>query len=467
MDRQVVLIMGSKGDLPYADRIADALGKSGYPVIKRIASAHKSPGHLQNVLSQYSDGKVSTLFVTIAGKSDALSGSVASMFPGQVIAAPPDVFPDAANPNPTDHRYSWLDMKEFCSTALPSGAKVYGFAITPQDVAAYVDLAFGETYFSKTEENIAAAERRAGQIMVDDAELQGAEIPLPYTFMRSGKVRDMYDAGSHFKMQSTDRISAFDAVLPQRIEGKGVALTDLSEYWFNLTGDIIPNHLLGRHDERTLDVEKLDIIPVECIVRGYLYGSLWREYESGTRTIYGLTLPEGLQMADKLPEPIFTPTTKASRGHDEPITAKQAMAMGLPQEAIDASLRLYTFYEDHARKRGLIIPDAKMEFGFAMKRGMRELRQGDEPPTHDSARIWAAGFYRRGQKQEGHACDKEFLRQYLLQAGYRGAGVPPTLSELTIRQIGKRCRAAADLITGKEPGIEKYDLLSVDGVLAA
>ncbi len=284
--------------------------------------------------------------------------------------------------------------------------------------------------------------------------------------LRRGKVRDVYDEGDELLIVATDRISAFDRIMPLGIEGKGVALTSLSEFWFLKTNHIYKNHLIARFDERTLRVKKAQRIDIEWIVRAYLYGSAWRTYSKGAREISGIKLPGGLQLAEELPEIILTPTTKSDEGHDAELSKDEALQRNLVtldewNELEEATYRLFEYYKREAWLKGIIIPDFKLEYG----RVKDELIQIDEPPTHDSGRFWAKDKYKIGEKQEKHCLDKEFLRDFLLRKRFSGEGDIPDLPDLVLTQISKRCQGAWEVLSGVR-SVESLGLLSVDEVIS-
>src|SRR5262245_36392390 len=223
-----------------------------------------------------------------------------------------------------------------------------------------------------------------------------ADLPL----LATGKVRDMYDLGDRLLMVASDRISTYDVVHPNPIPDKGKVLTGLSDFWFARTGHVVPNHLLsttdGVPDEvrgRAIVVRKLRMLPVECVVRGYITGSGWKDYLA-TGSVSGIELPSGLQESERLPEPIFTPSTKAEEGHDETISFDEAAdAVGdaeLMGRLRELSIALYSFAADHARQRGVILADTKFEFGLDDD-GV--LTVGDEVLTPDSSRYWPLDGY--------------------------------------------------------------------------
>ncbi|RLI18556.1 phosphoribosylaminoimidazolesuccinocarboxamide synthase [Candidatus Bathyarchaeota archaeon] len=283
--------------------------------------------------------------------------------------------------------------------------------------------------------------------------------------LRRGKVRDIYDLGEELLLVATDRISAFDVVYPTLIPHKGVSLHALSVYWFQRTRDIFPNHLIESVDERTMRVVKAERIDIEWICRAYLYGSAWRAYKRGVRVISGVRLPNGLQMAEELPEVILTPTTKSEVGHDVELSKDEGIDRGLVtrdewSELEEATYRLFDYYRREAERRGIIIPDFKLEYG----RWRGTLIQIDEPPTHDSARFWDMRRYEPGKPQEAHCLDKEFLREYLRRIGYTGDGEPPEIPGPVVREISKRCVASYEVLSGRRP-IDAFDLKTVDEVL--
>jgi len=279
-----------------------------------------------------------------------------------------------------------------------------------------------------------------------------------------GKVRDVYDLNDNsLLIVASDRISAFDAVYPDLIPYKGKSLTALSKYWFEQTRHIIQNHLIEQINERTIRVKKAKRIDVEFIVRAYLYGSLWRDYRDGRRQFGDIKLPDGMQMAERLPRLMFTPTTKAETGHDAEISKEEAVK----QKLIDSEVmwymikhncfELFRFYSEAANKKGLIIPDFKLEFGIDM--------QIDEPPTHDSARWWAKQHYGIGQKQEANCLDKEFWREASKRLGYSGGeGEAPRMPQAVIDETSKRCVGLAKVLMGKAK-VGDLNLRSVDDVV--
>ncbi len=275
-----------------------------------------------------------------------------------------------------------------------------------------------------------------------------------------GKVRDIYEAGEHLLMVASDRISAFDVVLPTPIPHKGAVLTGLSLFWFARTESIVPNHLItadvnefpgefGTHRAelagRAMLVRRAQMIPVECVARGYLSGSGWKEYRS-TGRVCGVELPPGLQESDRLPEPIFTPATKAEEGHDVNITLEQAADIvgdGLAQRLKELTLSLYEFGAALARERGIILADTKFEFGFAGG----ELILCDEVLTPDSSRFWPADRYAPGGAQPSF--DKQFVRDWLDGSGWDHEPPAPELPAQVAEQTSARYVEAYERITAE------------------
>ncbi|MBQ03487.1 phosphoribosylaminoimidazolesuccinocarboxamide synthase [Candidatus Bathyarchaeota archaeon] len=282
---------------------------------------------------------------------------------------------------------------------------------------------------------------------------------------RKGKVRDVYDLGEELLIVTSDRISSFDVVFPNLIPHKGRSLHALSVFWFKKTEKVFPNHFKEMVDDRSMRVTKAERIDVEWVCRAYLYGSAWRAYRNGARTVSGIDLPDGLVMAEELPEVIITPTTKSDVGHDMEISREKAIEQSLItrdewDHLEEATHNLFTYYRETAKSRGFIIPDFKLEFG-RLDGGLIQI---DEPPTHDSARYWAEAFYEPGKGQEATCLDKEFLRECLRRIGYIGDGPPPVIPEPVIREVSKRCIASHRIITGQVT-LKDLDLKTVDEVM--
>jgi phosphoribosylaminoimidazole-succinocarboxamide synthase len=262
-------------------------------------------------------------------------------------------------------------------------------------------------------------------------------MPETATHVGSGKVRELYALdGDRLLLTASDRISTFDVVLPTEIPDKGRVLTGLSAFWFARTSEIVPNHLLAvRADGRSLECRRLEMLPIECVVRGYLAGSGWKDYQASGE-VCGHALPTGLRESDRLPEPIFTPATKAETGHDENITREQAAELvGADRMAeVEAiSLALYRFAGDYAGERGIIIADTKFEFGTDDE---GRLVLADEAFTPDSSRFWPADSFEPGRPQPSF--DKQFVRDYCETLGWDKTDPGPELPEEVV--TGTRAR---------------------------
>lgn len=277
-------------------------------------------------------------------------------------------------------------------------------------------------------------------------------------FLKRGKVRDIYDLGEHLLIVATDRLSAFDVVMPQPIPGKGIVLTQISNYWFNMMKDVIPNHLIETRVERfpeachqyadalrdrSVVVNKAHPLPIECVARGYLSGSGWNEYRE-TGSVCGVRLPAGLFESSKLPEPIFTPATKAETGHDENISYTEASAL-VGEETAErvrgTTLEIYKRAVAIAERKGIIVADTKMEFGYFNG----ELILIDELLTPDSSRFWPTDRYMPGRAQESF--DKQYVRDYLLSIRFNKRPPGPTLPAEVIRNTSELYQAARSRIT--------------------
>ncbi len=290
---------------------------------------------------------------------------------------------------------------------------------------------------------------------------------------KRGKVRDIYDLGDQLLIVATDRISAFDVVLPNGIPDKGRVLTQLSLYWFERTQHIVPNHLVSADvdamaeavaaaggqvdssvremlDGRSMLVVKAKPYPIECVVRGYLAGSLWKEYvQAGGReqpvTLHGISLPAGLRESDRLEEPVFTPATKAEVGHDENISLEQAVQIAgeVARELARLSVEIYRFAREDAVQKGIIIADTKFEFGEKDGR----ILLIDEVLTPDSSRFWAVDDYVPGRSQPSF--DKQYVRDWLESTGWDKTPPAPDLPDEVVAKTAEKYREAYRRITGK------------------
>jgi phosphoribosylaminoimidazole-succinocarboxamide synthase len=286
------------------------------------------------------------------------------------------------------------------------------------------------------------------------------------TPFRQGKVRDLYDVGAQLLMVATDRISAFDYVLATGIPDKGAVLNQLSAFWFDRTADIVPNHVVAtdpaqypgearRHAAllrgRSMLVRRTRPLAIECVVRGYLSGSGWKEYQK-TGRVCGIELPQGLRESDRLPQPIFTPSTKAESGHDINITEAEAAAIvggDLVRDLRDLSIAVYRRGAEHAERLGIIVADTKFEFGLVDgPGGSPSLMLIDEVLTPDSSRFWPADHYAPGGAQPSY--DKQYVRDYLEQIGWNKQPPAPALPDDVVAKTREKYVEAFRRLTGRE-----------------
>jgi phosphoribosylaminoimidazole-succinocarboxamide synthase len=272
-------------------------------------------------------------------------------------------------------------------------------------------------------------------------------MPEAAVHVRSGKVRELYDLeDDRLLLVASDRISTFDVVLPTEIPDKGRVLTGLSGFWFARTRELVPNHLLAlRPDGRSTECRRLEMLPIECVVRGYLTGSGWKDYRA-TGAVCGHVLAEGLRDSDRLPEPIFTPATKAEEGHDENIDrerAAQLVGQGRLEEVEQTAIALYRFASEYTAERGILIADTKFEFGLD---GEGRLVLGDEAFTPDSSRFWPADEYEAGRPQPSF--DKQFVRDYCETLGWDKTDPGPELPPEVVAGTRARYVEAFERLTG-------------------
>ena len=283
---------------------------------------------------------------------------------------------------------------------------------------------------------------------------------IPGMTPKRGKVRDIYDFGDKILLVSTDRISAFDWILPSGVPDKGKVLNQMAEYWFETLG--VRNHVVttdvgqipfpagtdvSLFEGRSVYCEKTKVVPIECVVRGYLSGSGWKEYQA-SRTVCGVKLPEGLVESAKLAEPIFTPSTKEETGHDQNISFEETaerVGLDVATKLRDLSLDIFKRGSEAAAKRGIIVADTKFEFGVASD---GEIILVDEVLTPDSSRFWPADAYAPGKGQPSF--DKQFVRDWLLQSGWDRNSTPPELPEDIVLKTRAKYIEAFERITGRE-----------------
>ncbi len=277
---------------------------------------------------------------------------------------------------------------------------------------------------------------------------------LDLPLLSSGKVREVYELGDDLLMVASDRISTYDVIHPTPIPGKGAVLTGVSDFWFARTTGIVPNHLIsvteGVPDEvrgRAMVVKRLEMLPIECVVRGYITGSGWSDYQK-TGSVSGIELAGGLEESQQLPEPLFTPSTKAEVGHDEAINFEQAADLvgdrELTERVRDKAIELYSFAADYARGRGVILADTKFEFGLDSD---GQLTVGDEVLTPDSSRYWPLEGYEVGRGQPSF--DKQFVRDWATASGWDKSEPAPALPEDVVEGTTARYAEAYELITGE------------------
>jgi len=277
---------------------------------------------------------------------------------------------------------------------------------------------------------------------------------LDLPLLSSGKVREVYELGDDLLMVASDRISTYDVIHPTPIPGKGAVLTGISDFWFDRTSSIVANHLIsvtdGVPDEvrgRAMVVKRLTMLPIECIVRGYITGSGWSDYQK-SGSVSGIELPAGLEESQQLPEPLFTPSTKAEVGHDEAINFDQAAELvgdlELTERVRDAAVDLYRFAAEYARGRGVILADTKFEFGLDSD---GQLTVGDEVLTPDSSRYWPVEGYEVGRSQPSF--DKQYVRDWATASGWDKTEPAPALPDDVVAGTTTRYAEAYELITGQ------------------
>jgi phosphoribosylaminoimidazole-succinocarboxamide synthase len=295
---------------------------------------------------------------------------------------------------------------------------------------------------------------------MNDAPLLTIDIP-GIQKLKSGKVREVFDLGDRLLFVATDRISAFDCIMPNGIPRKGEVLTQISHFWFDQTENLVPNHRLTKAGDalpqqlmayapqlarRSMVVKKAAPLAIECVVRGYLAGSGWKEYKA-SQTVCGIKLPPGLKESSELPEPIFTPATKAETGHDENISIEQAakiVGQDVAARARDLSLKIYKHAREYARQRGIIIADTKFEFGMFQGK----LILIDEVMTPDSSRFWPADQYQPGKGQPSF--DKQFVRDYLETLDWNKTPPAPALPPEVVAKTQAKYLEAYRKLTGRE-----------------
>jgi phosphoribosylaminoimidazole-succinocarboxamide synthase len=297
-----------------------------------------------------------------------------------------------------------------------------------------------------------------------------SETKIDIPVFKKGKVRDIYDVGENLLLIVTDRISAFDWVLHESIPNKGICLTQISAFWFDYFKDIIPSHMISANVNeypsdlktyedvlygRSMLVKKAEVLPIECIVRGYISGSAWKSYQKD-ETVCGMKLKSGLLESEKFDEPLFTPSTKAESGHDENISyeqMKEIIGKDDAEQLKELSLKIYEIASDYARKKGIIIADTKFEFG---KIG-DQIILVDEALTPDSSRFWPEDEYNPGKSQSSF--DKQYVRDYLSSTNWDKNSTPPHLPEEVVKGTQSRYQEAYEKLTGKKFEFEEIKKL--------
>ena len=459
----VDIVIGSKTDRPVLESsgMFEVLERCGVSYEASVISADRNPG----VLTAHCDEarqKGVKIFIAGAGMAARLPGTIAAhtRYIPVVIGVP---LPSEDFPNALDALLSIGRAPAGCPVAF-TGVGQAGFrnaALHAVQILANGDDEIGRrikdkliTYYSNTRKDPEIGFRKSQR----KKNLCFLGLEKGWTYR--GKVRDTYDLGDGLLLiVATDRISAFDVVIPNGVPSKGFVLNNLSAFWFELTKHIIPNHLVRVVDDvttlpghfphvfngRSMVVRKAERIDVECIARGYLSGSAWAEYKQ-YGTVAGLSMPKGLKESDKLPQVLFTPTTKAEKDHDEPITIKQMEDMfgkELTEEIVAKTLEVYNVADTYARNRGIIIADTKMEFGMINDK----LSLIDELLTPDSSRFWDAEDYEPGRVQKSF--DKQPVRDCLVASGWNKEPPAPELPEEVILATTQRYREVYERLTGR------------------
>ncbi len=454
----VGVVMGSASDWDVMKAAAEQLKSFGVPYEARALSAHRTPEALERWIAEM-EGKGAACFIAAAGGAAHLAGVVAAKTRLPVLGVP----------IPSKHLQgldSLLSMVQ-----MPKGIPVATFAIGEAGAAnaalfAVAMLALAGCAARRQARRVpqeaggrGARNEAPGVTMADGALFESSIKSLP--FLHRGKVRDLYAVGDDkLLVIQSDRLSAFDVVLPSPVPGKGKVLTALSLFWFEKLAHVIPNHLTGvdpdsvvapgERDQvagRAMVVRRLKPLPIEAIARGYIIGSGWKDYQK-TGAICGITLPAGLREAEQLPQPIFTPSTKAAIGkHDENIPFEEAVKLLGPERANavrEATLRLYTEGAAYARSRGIIMADTKFEFGAD---AAGKLYLIDEALTPDSSRFWPADQYRVGMSPPSF--DKQFVRDWLEAQKWNKQPPAPELPADVLAKTAEKYREALRLLTGK------------------
>ena len=448
---QVAVIMGSKSDRPLADKVTTTLQRLGIGFETVILSAHRTPEALVAYIRS-AERRGIRIIIAIAGLAAHLPGVIAAHTLLPVIGVPV-----------ASGSLQGIDAL-LSITQMPPGVPVSSVGIDAGTNAALLaarmlqhenpSIQKALAHYRESQKSSVLGLTPWVEPATGDAlrETNLDRLPL----VKRGKVRDIYDLGDRLLIVATDRISVFDVVLPTPIPGKGRILTAISAFWFWKFNDLVPNHLISTRytdlpgdlperfpylNGRIMIVRKLQVFPIECIVRGYLAGSGWAQYRE-TGRIQDVELPSGLRESDKLPEPIFTPTTKAAEGHDQPLTFAEMIKQIGEENAHklkERSLTLYKKAAAYAESRGIIIADTKFEFGYDDEGNIFLI---DEILTPDSSRFWPLESYQPGKPQPSF--DKQYVRDYTSSLGWNkqppGPPLPPEVVQKTVEKYHEAYR---------------------------
>jgi len=447
----VALVTGSASDLPKLARCQETLDQLGIPYETVVLSAHRTPDEVVAYLRN-AEARGVQVFIAAAGMAAHLPGVLAAHTLKPVIGVPIG-----------SGILSGLDAL-LSIVQMPPGVPVAGVGVDAGANAALLAARILQVGYPMLQAELTAfrAQQKAQVLQSTPwvSTLMEAETGLFEThlegvpLLKRGKVRDIYDLGDHLLIVATDRISVFDVVLPTPIPGKGRILTALSAFWFWKFQDRFPHHLvstrlmdlpdgLGQRypylDGRVMLVRKLRVFPVECVVRGYITGSGWQMYRE-TGRLLDVVLPPGLREADRLPEPVFTPTTKAETGHDQPLTFDEVVRLvgrKTAETLRDWSLQIYREAADYAEQRGILIADTKFEFGVDEEGRVYIV---DELLTPDSSRFWPKDLYEPGRTPPSF--DKQYVRDYTSRLGWNKQPPGPPLPPDVVRQTLEKYREA-------------------------
>lgn len=457
----VGILMGSETDKPVMEKAAKVLAEFGIPYEFKVLSAHRLPDEVAEYALTAESRGIEVL-IAGAGMAAHLAGALAANTTLPVIGVPLA----AGALNGMDSLLSTVQM--------PTGVPVATVAIDGAANAAYLGVQILARKYPEVSRKLKDWKQQkrktllaaAGKVSTQPGVVLRTEF-APLSAPKRGKVRDIYDLGNQLLLVATDRISVFDVVLPTGIPDKGRVLTQISLFWFDQLKKTVPSHVItsdvSRYpselqafrrelEGRSMLVKKAKPLPVECIVRGYLSGSGWSEYQK-TGTVCGIPLPKGLGESAKLKEPIFTPSTKAETGHDQNISYEEMTRIlkdaKLAKKVRDTSIALYKAASQIAEKRGIIIADTKFEFGLMGS----ELIWIDEALTPDSSRFWPRADYQAGGAQKSF--DKQFVRDYCASLGWNKTAPGPELPSEIVEKTREKYLEALRLLTGNVQEVQR------------